>query len=338
MVFKCNSCGSCMVYDFEKDTLKCPNCDSEGNPQVEYDNKDDIDICPICGGQLNLGKYGSARKCSYCDSYIVSDTRLGGDNRPDAIIPTTITKKQVFKLLTEKFSKYLCIIPEIFSESRLKEVIIEYVPYWIYNFDIKASFSGSVKTSVTTGNTTVIDTYSVREDWDLEMGNVPVDASEKMPDSIMDELEPFNFNGALDFKPEYLSGSESEIFNHPSSHYKEEAAFKAAAFAYDHMYARLMERYPDANNLSRSFISRSTSLNMVTGKTAYYLLPVYRYSYTFKSGKILDYYVNGQTEEIFGSAPISTKRLWIAIAATVTAFAGLASVITTILMLIGGAI
>ena len=66
--------------------------------------------------------------------------------------------------------------------NRLKEVIIEYVPYWVYNFNIKAAYAGVIKESVTTGNTTVTDTYSVTEAWDLGMEESPVDASEKMPD------------------------------------------------------------------------------------------------------------------------------------------------------------
>ena len=338
MVFKCGSCGSCMIYDFEKDDLVCPNCDSVGNPQIEYDNKDDFDICPICGGQLNLGQYGSARKCNYCDSYVVSDTRLGGDLKPSAIIPTTITKKEVFDLLTEKFSRYICLIPEVFSVNRLKEVIIEYVPYWVYNFNIKAAYAGVIKESVTTGNTTVTDTYSVTEAWDLGMEEIPVDASEKMPDMVMDELEPFNFSKKLEFKPEYLSGSESEITNHESDHYKEEACYKAADFAYEHMYRELSLTYPHAVNLSRNTVKNDTSLDIRTVSTDCYLLPVYRYSYTFKNGNIYDYYVNGQTKEIYGAAPISEKRLWTAIAATVTAFAGAAALISTILMLIGGAV
>ncbi len=337
MVYKCNSCGSCMIYDFTKDTLVCPNCESEGDPQIEYDNKENIDICPICGGQLNLGKYGSARKCGYCDSYIVSDTRVG-ENMPAAIIPTTITKKQVFKILTEKFSKYICIIPEIFSESRLKEVIIEYVPYWVYLFNVKATYSGIIETVVTSGNTTITDKYKVTESWNLDLGNIPVDACEKMPDEIMDDLEPFDFNKKLDFKTEYLSGSESEIFNHESDHYKEEAGYKAADSAYEYIYDRLSERYPNAVNLTKRSICNNTDIALFTKKAEYYLLPVYRYSYTFKNGKVLDYYVNGQSEEIYGTAPISEKRLWIAIGATVTAFAGLAAVISTILMLIGGAV
>ncbi|MBR5376635.1 MAG: hypothetical protein IK139_05090 [Lachnospiraceae bacterium] len=338
MVFKCSSCGSCMVYDFNKDHLVCPNCDSAGEPDIEYDDKDSFDTCPICGGQLNLGQYGSARRCNYCDSYVVSDTRLGGDNKPDAIIPTTITKKRVFELLTEKFRKYLCIIPEVFSESRLKEVMIEYVPYWVYRFSIKAAYAGTIQESVTTGNTTVKDTYSVMEAWSFDMKNVPVDASEKMPDEIMDELEPFDFKGELEFKPEYLSGSESEIANHESDHYKEEACYKVAGRVYDFILDNLNMTYPHATNLSCNTVAGDTNLDIKTAGSEYYLLPVYRYSYTLKNGTVLDYYVNGQTEEIFGSAPISEKRLWTAIAATVTAFAGIAAVVTTILMLIGGAV
>ena len=44
-----------MVYDFVKRDLVCPNCSSQGNPDIQYDDKEHFDICPICGGQLDLG-------------------------------------------------------------------------------------------------------------------------------------------------------------------------------------------------------------------------------------------------------------------------------------------
>ena len=337
MVFKCNSCGSCMVYDFTKKDLVCPNCESVGNPQIEHDNRDDENLCPICGGSLNLGKYGTSVKCGYCDSYVVSDSRLSGDKAPMKLVPTTITKKEMFELLTGKFSGYLCIIPEVFSVSRLKEVIIEYVPYWVYRFDVKMNFFGDVKESLTTGSTTVRDTYNVSESWELSMRNVPVDASDRMPDRIMDDLEPFILGNALDFKPEYLSGSESELFNHESDYYKEQASYKVSDMAYQMMTEKLQMRYKNADNLSRGMIRDHTDLGITTVASEFYMLPVYKYTYTFKDGKQLDYYVNGQTKEICGRAPISKSRLITAAAATLTAFMGAAAIITTIIMLIGGA-
>ena len=338
MVFKCRSCGSCMIYDFTKKGLICPNCESMDDPDIEYDNKNDLNICPICGGNLNLGKYGTSVKCGYCDSYVVSDIRLAGDNAPLKIVPTTITKKEMFDLLIGKFSGYMCLIPEVFSPSRLKEVIIEYVPFWVYRFDTKMEFSGQIKESVTTGNTTVRDTYSVSEIWDLTMRHVPVDASDRMPDRIMDELEPFVLGNALDFKPEYLSGSESELFNHESEFYKEQASYKVSDMAYEFMADKLRQRYKHADNISPRMIRDNTDINMTTLSGDFYMLPVYKYSYTFKDGRKLDYYVNGQTKEIFGKAPISTGRLWAAVVATLTAFMGAAALVATILMLIGGAV
>ena len=249
-----------------------------------------------------------------------------------------MTKAEMFTLLTEKFDKYMCLIPEIFSPSRLKEVIIEYVPYWVYEFGVRTEFNGNVRESVTTGNTTVIDTYSVHEVWDLRFGNVPVDASEQMPDEVMDELEPFDLRKALDFQPEYLSGSNSEVFNFESAHYKEEAAYKVCDHIYDFVEDELRKSFKHAININAKMIKDCTALNITTLKSEYYLLPVYKYSYVFKSGRTLDYYVNGQTREVYGVAPLSFKKLWIAIAATMTAVGGVIAVIASILILIGGAL
>ena len=265
MVFKCASCGSCMIYNFEKNTLECPNCGSTGQPEPHADSKDNFTICPICGGELPLGQFGSACKCGYCDSYVVSDVRTSGEYVPAAIVPSLISKRTVFSLLEEKFSGYLCLIPEVFSEKRLKEVIIEYVPYWIYDFGMRASYSGELRRSTELGSRTRIDKYHIEKVMDIEMGSVPVDASDKMPDDIMDELEPFDLSTAIPFRQEFLSGSESEIFNRESEYYKEEASLKASDKAYDFIYNDISKQYRDLDGLSRDSIPDCTSLNIGQG-------------------------------------------------------------------------
>ncbi len=327
-----------MIYDFTKNDLVCPNCETKGNPHTEYDNKDDLNQCPICGGSLNLGKYGTSVKCGYCDSYVVSDIRLSGDNAPVKLVPTTITKQEMFDLLTEKFSQYMCLIPEVFSPSRLKEVIIEYVPYWVYRFNIKTYFSGKIHETRVSGNNTIKDTYSVTESWDIDMSNVPVDASDRMPDKIMEEIEPFELNRALDFKPEYLSGSESELFNHENDFYREQAAYKVCDAAYEFIADRLRKSYLHADNINAGMIRNNTDLSITTKDNEFYMLPVYKYSYTFKDGRKLDYYVNGQTKEISGKAPVSKARIAAAAVAALTAFMGAAAIVSTILMVLGGAV
>ena len=327
-----------MTYDFQTGSLTCPSCGQSSPPQPVPDHSGDAEICPICGGSLALGRYGTAVRCGYCDSFNVITSRLDGEAKPAAIVPTLMSRKHMFELLHQKFDRYLCIIPEAFSESRLKEVIIEYVPYWVYHFGIRASWDGKINTSRTTGNTTVTDTYEVKIVTDLGMSNIPVDASDLMPDEIMDALEPFDLKRAIPFQTEQLSGSNSERFNHDRDFYKEEAACKACDQAYDYIYDDLKKRYPHAVNLSDRYIREHTDLNITTLDIRYYLLPVCKYTYTFHSGKSLDYYVNGQTEEVWGIAPISKPRLVTAVAATIVLFSGIASIVTTILMAIGGAL
>lgn len=338
MVFKCTSCGSCMVYNFEKKTLECPSCGSINTPELHADNKDNPDVCPICGGALELGKYGSAKKCGYCDSYVVSDARTSGQYQPQYIIPSTMTKKTMFQLLDSKFAKYMCIIPEIFSENRLKEVIIEYVPYWVYTFGLRATYTDEIKTSKEVGDRTRIDSYHIEKVIDVKMGDVPVDASDRMPDGVMDELEPFDFTAQTEFRQEYLSGSNSEIYNHESDAYREEAALKASAKTYEYVMDKVREEYEDSTDVNLGSVSSHTALDVTTLQNDYYLLPVYRYSYKFKSGRTLDYYVNGQTKEICGDVPISRRRLATACAAVLTAFAGAAALVVTFMMIIGGAL
>ena len=51
-----------------------------------------------------------------------------------------------------------------------------------------------------------IEYYLVRRAGSLGFEHVPVDGSSKMPDDLMESIEPFNLSEAVDFKAAYLAG------------------------------------------------------------------------------------------------------------------------------------
>ena len=48
--------------------------------------------------------------------------------------------------------------------------------------------------------------YSIGRSGDIGFDRVPVDGSSKMPDDLMESIEPFKFEDAVDFKTAYLAG------------------------------------------------------------------------------------------------------------------------------------
>src|SRR5699024_10678838 len=93
-----------------------------------------------------------------------------------------------------------------------------YVPFWIYDLNSKVEFRGT-GTKVRTysrGDYIYTETkyYDIYRHLDLHYKRVPVDASEKMPDDMMDKLEPYHYDDLETFKTPYLAGYLAEKYNY----------------------------------------------------------------------------------------------------------------------------
>lgn len=93
----------------------------------------------------------------------------------------------------------------------------DYVPFWLYSYDVTAEWDG-IGTKVRTwrsGDTEYTETskYHVYRRMELDFNRVPVDASIKMPDGIMDLMEPYSYEQLQKFEAKYMSGFEAETYN-----------------------------------------------------------------------------------------------------------------------------
>lgn len=157
-----------------------------------------------------MEEHTSATQCPYCDSYLIFNERVEGAYEPKVIIPFQLGKETCKKSIREKFKKNLFAPTDFLSEVRLNGMQGVYVPYWLYNYDTHCVFEGDgVKVRTwTSGNTQYTETshYRIDRDMDIKFRRIPVDASEKMPDDVMDLMEPYNYKMLTEFKPEYMSG------------------------------------------------------------------------------------------------------------------------------------
>ncbi|MBR3367459.1 MAG: zinc ribbon domain-containing protein [Lachnospiraceae bacterium] len=335
MFYRCGSCGSNMVYNFNKGTLECLNCGNMEQPELLPAAADGN--CPNCGAPLDPGPYEIAGKCPFCGTYHVYEEKAVGEHAPVRIIPTTLTRVEAFRLLQKEYSRYVALVPEIFSDKRLNEVQTEYIPYWVFSYRVRMGYTGDLKERIFRGSDTIIKTRRISFSFEAVLNDVPKDASDRMPDDIMDAVEPFQFKTAREFRPEYLSGARAEYFNHPSEQYRKDAYAKMREKAEDLFCRKLLAAYPHGD-LSESRIRSGMQLEVVSETCEFDLLPVYIYEYATESGRKFTYYINGQTEEIYGSVPVSRLRMALGCAAAGALFLGAAGVVNLILVLLGGAL
>ncbi len=305
MYFKCKNCGGNVVYSPEKHKMFCPFCESEESEELSNGTSPEITICPNCSGEITVEEHTSATQCPYCDSYLILNERVEGEYQPQLILPFQLGKESCKKSIREKFKRNLFAPTDFLSEVRLNGMKGVYVPYWLYDYDTHCSFRGEgtkVRTW-TSGNTQYTETsyYAVNREMDITFDRIPVDASEAMPDNVMDLMEPFNYSQLTDFKPEYMSGFYAEKYNMPSVNVEDRARKKMNEDA----EAMLRESYAGYH----SVVAKGKDIRVNDSRTHFGLLPVWKYQYTY-NGQEYPFYVNGQTGKIVGEAPVSKGKVW----------------------------
>ena len=306
MIFKCKNCGGNSIYSPEKKTMYCPYCDSIESHDRKESTSGALEICPECGGTVPVETYDSATRCPYCDNYIIFNERVEGNYLPKFLIPFKIGKEECKKSIRERFKKFTFAPADFLSEARLDSMQGVYVPFWFFNYDVDAVFkgTGTKVRSWISGDKQYTETsyYSVGRELDIAFEKLPVDASIKMPDAVMDLMEPYQYQELTGFDPRFLSGFYAEYYNMPAEEVENRAKTKMSA---------------DAKALLRESISGYSSLQteretaqIRNSSKEYGLLPVWKYIYSYK-GVDYPFYVNGETGKIVGTAPLSKTKVFV---------------------------
>lgn len=303
MIYKCKNCGGNVVYDPEKQEMFCPFCESEKSEE-RTNESGDIKVCPNCGGEIPILEHTSALQCPYCDHYVILNVRIEGEFTPNKIIPFKYGKEKVKNLIKEKFKKNIFAPTDFLSEARLNSMTGEYVPFWMFDYDANCIYQGEgtkvrrwVANDIEYKETSYFD---IRRDMDIEFRGIPADASNKMPDNIMDLMEPYQYGELVDFKPEYMSGFEGEKYNLSSGELEFRAKLKMEDSA-NQLINNSISGYQTVRQMNKNICVNNN-------EAKYSLLPVWKYIYSY-ADKQYPFYVNGQTGKIVGKTPVSKHKV-----------------------------
>lgn len=305
MFFKCRNCGGNVVYSPERHGMYCPFCESEESGERTEGQTGELALCPNCGGEVPVQIHTSATQCPYCDSYLIFNERVEGSYAPQMIIPFQMGKDACKQSIREKFKKCLFAPTDFLSEVRLNSMQGIYVPYWFYDYETGCHFhgEGTKVRSWRSGNVQYTETsyYDVQRSMDINFEKIPVDASQQMPDDVMDLIAPFQYKQLIAFEPKYMSGFYGEKYNMSSGVVEN----RARALMQEDAAKILRESYAGYNAVR----TMKQDILVKDSKTTYGLLPVWRYIYQYK-GQEYPFYVNGQTGKIVGMAPVSGAKVW----------------------------
>lgn len=321
--YKCENCGSGMVFDSETGMLSCHSCGRQDNIEQLPDPlgknvfaEDEVTEyhCNSCGAVIMTEAETSATVCSFCGAAVVLGDRLTGTLAPTMVIPFSISKEEAMTAF-RKWCRNGRLTPNGFmTADRVKGISGMYVPFWLYELHnrVEVHGHGTKVRTYRSGDYQITETqhYDVYRKIQLNYAEVPIDAAEKMNDELMDKLEPFPYDQLKVFKTPYLAGYIAEKYSYNEEELLPRAKEKVNAYI-DSYIRSAVTGYTTMSYTNKQIDTRLQHAD-------YVLLPVWMVHYDYNKREHT-FAMNGQTGKVVGKPPISKAK--------VTAwFAGISSV------------
>lgn len=334
--YTCPSCGGPLHFDPETQKVKCDFCGSTFTPaeikeefsaanaaavEAGTELSDSNDImqwseeeaahmraysCPSCGAQLICDEHTAATSCPYCGNPTVVPAQFDGALRPDYIIPFRLKKEEAVKKLQD-FYKGKPFLPNAFSDNNhIEEIKGVYVPFWLYDGEAAAelSYHATRVHSHTTRDEQITTTehFKVERKGTVRFKMVPADASSKMPDELMDAIEPFDYNDLVPFDMSYLPGYLADKYDVSSEEDAERAdtRMKNSAIA---AISATVTGYVSA-------VPEVEKVHIIPERVHYAFLPVWMLSTKWKDENHI-FAMNGQTGKFIGDLPVDMGKFWL---------------------------
>ena len=331
--YKCPCCDGAIEFNAQAQKMKCPYCDTEFEIQtlIEYDHVLNatqpennswqtpsgtkwaeeetaglrVYYCNTCGGQIVGDETTAATECPFCGNPVVMMGQFSGDLKPDYVIPFKFDKKAAKEALLNHY-KGKRLLPKAFKkENHVDEIKGIYVPFWLYDTDANAHihFKASSDEYWSDDEYDYEETsyYSVFRAGYLYFWNVPSDASSKIDDTLMESIEPFDFNEAVDFQTAYLSGFFADKFD------------ITAQQGFDRAYQRIATSTEDVFSSTVRGYDRvrivDNNIKLQDIKVKYVLYPVWLLTSSWK-GERYTFAMNGQTGKMVGNLPMDKGLFW----------------------------
>ena len=321
--YKCPACSGSLEFDPATQKMVCPFCGStfemaqlQDTPQddgewktesaEDWGEDDNVSVfhCESCGGEIVGDETTAASSCPYCGNPVTMTGRLSGVFKPEFVLPFKLEKKAA----QEKLKVYLKkkkFAPSAFQrENRIQEIRGLYVPVWLYDSDIHANarFEATRKRTWKQGDVeyTEISYYDVYRAGTMSFANIPVDGSTKMPQDLLESIEPFDFRQAVPFQTAYLAGYLADKYDVSM----EQGALRANERIEESAGEALRETVKGFDDVD----IRAKEIRLMRGVAKYVLYPVWLLNTVYR-GETYTFAMNGQSGKFIGNVPVDNGKL-----------------------------
>ena len=338
----CPSCGAHMHYDPETGMLKCDYCgetrafedpnpkrveeipieDAKERESLKWGNSVKSVICKSCGAESIYDELKVSDVCPYCGSNLVVDADAPEAMPPNGVCGFRITVKEA----AERFKKWIkrkFFAPNIVRRTAKPDAFSGvYLPYWTFDTDTFSKYTGeygidrTVKDS--NGNShTVTDWHRTSGDFDFFIDDLPVPGTERYDKSILSQIQPFDTNNSVPYRPEYIAGFLAERYSVGIDEAWENGKVSAKSLLESRIRSKILNEHHADRVRDLKVETRFSNI-----KFKYIMLPVWLSSFKYKD-KIYNFMVNGQTGKVGGKSPVAAWKVILAIIVGLIVAAGI---------------
>ena len=196
-------------------------------------------------------------------------------------------------------SEFIVQTVRVMEENHIDEIKGVYVPFWLFDADADAHMryrATKVRTwSDSEYHYTETRYYALVREGGLGFSGVPVDGSSKIPNDLMESIEPYDLSQAVDFQTAYLAGYLADKYDVDADQSFQRANERIRQ-ATEEVFASTVLGYTSAQ-------VESSSIRLSDQTSRYALLPVWLLN-TSWNGKKYTFAMNGQTGKMVGDLPM----------------------------------
>lgn len=310
--FICPECNARMVFNPEGDALVCENCGTQKdlNGQILVHGAQNgssftvamatmighikpvrsrIILCRGCGAEFQFTQDRLSGNCPYCDtSYAEKDTAEKQIILPDHLIPFRIGLKEVREALKRWISS------DAFPHEPWVAVPRGYyLPVWTFDVGGLINWTCRIRQN---------DRWETHSDSKVLLQiDVPVLATNHLPDAISSIVNSFDYSSAIAYDPRYLSNWLSETYQITLA----DASLTARKIALDREKIQIPQQY--GRPISDLAIDGSS---MAVNTYKLILLPIWLTTYALNQTNY-QVAINGQNAQVIGQYPAQGLSDWI---------------------------
>jgi ribosomal protein S27E len=278
--------------------------------------------CPNCGALVEFAGAEHAAQCPFCATPVVIGTGTNRQIKPQALIPFQLDERSARSAMGKWLGR-LWFAPNGLVEYARKGRALSgiYVPYWTFDAATRSAYSGQRGTYYYETRTVTVQVdgksqqrqEQVRKTrWHSVSGRVArafddvlALASQSLPRSYTEGLEPWDLAALQPYRPDFLAGFTAEGYTVSLSDGNERA---------HEIMAQVIERdvAGDIGGDEQRISRVDTDYSAETFK--HILLPVWMAAYKY-NGRTFRFVVNGQTGKVQGERPYSAWKIAFAVIA-----------------------